>query len=114
MIAWATGRAESPGESRLRFVLRSLGHQVEVQAAVTAAGRSYRADLRIVGSRLLIEYDGVGKYDDPQELRRERSREASLRAEGWEFARFGAGDLDSPQLVRRHVDAALARCTRTP
>ncbi|MBL8929173.1 MAG: hypothetical protein JNL54_03505 [Kineosporiaceae bacterium] len=40
MIAWATGRAESPGESRLRFVLRSLGHQVEVQAAVTAAGRS--------------------------------------------------------------------------
>lgn len=108
-VAWADGRAESPGESRLRFLLLRLGYRVEVQAEVSAGGNTYRADLRVAGSRVLVEYDGLGKYDDPHELRRERFREAALRADGWDFARFGAADLDVPELVKRHVDAALGR-----
>ncbi|MBK7624463.1 MAG: type IV toxin-antitoxin system AbiEi family antitoxin domain-containing protein [Kineosporiaceae bacterium] len=113
-VEWADGRAQSPGESRLRFVLLSLGYRVELQAEVSAEGHTYRADLRINGSRVLVEYDGLGKYDDPSELRRERSREAALRCDSWEFARFGAGDLDTPELVKRRVDAALRRVSGAP
>jgi very-short-patch-repair endonuclease len=105
----ADPRAESPGESRLRFVLIALGYPVELQVPVMAQGACYRADLRISGSPVLVEYDGLGKYDDPEELGRERSREAALRAEGWDVVRFDHWDLDRPRLVKQRIDAALAR-----
>jgi len=108
----ADARSESPGESRLRFELVALGYGVEVQSWVAAEGSRYRADLRIVGSRVLVEYDGLGKYDDPTELRRERAREAALRTAGWDVVRFGGEDLDHPEVIERRLDAALARARR--
>lgn len=56
------GLAESPAESLARYVVRRLGYPVVPQRWVTAQGRSYRADLAIEGTRLLIEVDGMVKY----------------------------------------------------
>lgn len=108
----ADALSESPGESRLRFELVVLGYPIEVQYPVVAEGSRYRADLRIAGTRVLIEYDGLGKYDDPAELRRERAREAALRTAGWDVVRFGGDDLDRPDVIERRLDAALARARR--
>ncbi len=109
VIQHADPRAESPGESRLRHVVICLGYRVEVQVEVPVTGIRYRADLRIVGTRLLLEYDGLGKYDDPEELRRERTREALLRADGWDMVRFGHQDVDQPAQVLQRIEAVLSR-----
>lgn len=108
-LAKADARAESPGESRLRHDLLALGYPVEPQVVITVEGREYRADLGIRGTRVLLEYDGEGKYDDPEELRYERRREADLRSAGWEFARFLHEDIGHFQRIKHRVDSALAR-----
>lgn len=61
-LAGADGRHESPGETRAAFVKRLVGFDVEPQVEVVAEGRTYRADFRIVGTRVLVEFDGAVKY----------------------------------------------------
>jgi very-short-patch-repair endonuclease len=107
----ADGRHESPGESRTAYVLRALGFELEPQVEVVADGRRYRADFRIIGSRVLVEFDGAVKYADGRRetLFEEKQREDALRREGWTVVRLVWSDLDDPERVRRRVLDALAR-----
>lgn len=57
-MQYADGRAESPWESLLRLLHQLCDVSVEPQYVIGAAGGSFRADLRIVGTRRLTEYDG--------------------------------------------------------
>lgn len=47
-------------------------------------GTNYRADGRIEGTRVLIECDGPGKYDEPGSQVREKVREDDIRAMDWQ------------------------------
>lgn len=105
-------RSESVGESVARDLIRNMGWAVEPQYRIGTAGRYYRADLRIDGERVLVEFDGMGKYADRGALAAEKRREADLRAAGWEVVRLVWSDLYDPARVARLVAAAVGRARR--
>ncbi|GAB3883642.1 type IV toxin-antitoxin system AbiEi family antitoxin domain-containing protein [Terrabacter terrigena] len=101
-------RHESPGESRTAFVVSALGYRLEPQVEILADGRLFRADFRIAGTRVLVEFDGAVKYADRMALFEEKQREDALRRAGWVVARLVWADLDRPGLVARRIEAAVA------
>jgi hypothetical protein len=109
------GRHESPGETVTAWVLHHLGFRTVPQFLVpgsqslTPGGRGYRADLGIVGTRVLVEFDGRSKYSSAQDLWAEKRREDHIRSLGWEVVRLTWADLHQPGRVRALVEAALQR-----
>ncbi len=112
LLSFADAKSESPGESRLRFMLASFGIDV-VSQVVVRDGDSVvaRADLGVRGTRVLIEFDGAVKYREggAEALMREKRREDRLRALGYIVLRFTWADLESPRAVLAAVRAAVAR-----
>lgn len=106
-LAMADSRAESPPESVLRYDLRLLGYDVVPQFWVRTRAGHYRADLHLRGTRLLIEYDGRGKYLDPEEEARERRRRRDLEADGWRLVRFTAEHLGNLHVIGQIMQAAI-------
>lgn len=107
-LAWADGRHESPGETRAAYVMRLVGFDVEPQVEVVAEGRTYRADFRIVGTRVLVEFDGAVKYGtDRRVLFEEKRREDALRRQGWVVVRIVWDELEDPHLIRRRIVDAV-------
>lgn len=112
------GRAESPGETRSRLVLTLMGLTVEPQFEVVDGDFRAVADLRVAGTRLLVEFDGFVKYSraDPYRLDRcptevlaiEKLREDHLRELGYVVLRIVWSDLDDVPALRRRVERALA------
>ncbi len=109
-LAFVDGRHESPGETRTAYVLRCLGFELEPQYEVRAEGRRFRADFRVLGTRVLVEFDGASKYADGRRetLFEEKRREDALRRAGWVVVRLMWADLDRPEQVRRLVAEAVA------
>jgi very-short-patch-repair endonuclease len=107
----ADGRHESPGETRTAYLMRALGFQFEPQVWINADGRDARADFRIMGTRVLVEFDGAVKYadGDARTLFAEKQREDALRRAGWVVVRLVWTDLDHPERVRARILDALAR-----
>jgi hypothetical protein len=111
-VAFADGTSESVGESRLRVLLANEGlpaprTQVEIR---DAAGRLLgRVDFLLL-ERLIVEFDGALKYENPKALVLEKWREDRLREEGYAFARIGWADLDNP----RETAARLRRLLGVP
>jgi very-short-patch-repair endonuclease len=108
------GRSESVGETRTRLLLRSFGllmfvPQFEIP---TPIGR-FRADFADPAARVVIEFDGSGKYIDykPAEevLLAERRRENALVDEGWVVLRLEWKHLAYPADVRRRLLAMMDR-----
>lgn len=101
LLAFADGRAQLPGESVSRLHLRRLGFtNIELQARVIGpGGKEYWMDFAFRGARVFGEFDGKGKYLDP-ELRGQRDvetvvldekeREDAVRGvTGWGVVRWG-------------------------
>lgn len=112
MLSLVDARSESPGESRLRVMLASVGFAVSSQVVVRDGDRVVaRVDLGIEGTRVLIEFDGLVKYRDggAEALIAEKRREDRLRALGYLVIRFTWADLESPAGVIAVVRAAVAR-----
>lgn len=109
-IALADGRSESPGETRLRLILQAAGIEVEPQFVVYDGDRQVaRVDLRVMGSRLLIEFDGMVKYradDGALVLEKEKRREDVVRRLGWTFERFVHDDFAHPRAIVARVRTA--------
>ena len=115
--AWAMAglmdpSSESPGESRLRVVLVTGGIEVESQPVIRD-GRGEviaRGDLRVAGTRVLIEFDGAVKYTDggPEALFAEKRREDRIRALGWVVVRVTWADLMRPDRILAAVRRAVA------
>lgn len=110
-IAWCDGRHETPGESLAAQLLRGLGYRTVPQLVVDrveAPGRHDQADLLVEGTRVIVEFDGRGKYDSPGALFAEKRREDELRRLGYVVVRLTWEDLSRPEQVRRRVQAAIA------
>lgn len=66
------GRHESPGETVAAWVLHHLGFRTVPQFPVpgtepfTPGRQGYRADLGVVGTRVLVEFDGRSSTDRPR------------------------------------------------
>lgn len=107
VIEQADGRIESPGESLLGHEARAMGLGLVPQFTVVAEGQAYRADFGIVGTRVLLEFDGKVKYANREALYAEKRREDALRRAGWVVVRFTWDDLLRPERVRRRIEQAL-------
>ncbi len=106
------GLSESPGESLARLRIGALGHRLRSQVETVARGRRYRIDLVIEGTRVAIEFDGMGKYADPRALRAEKAREEDLRVSGWIVVRLQWSEVDRPEVIRQRINWALAEDAR--
>ena len=118
VIEWCDARHETPGESVTALVLRMLGYDLDPQFAPGLTGPRgglLHADFRILGTQVLVEFDGKIKYEARSEaesreiLFAEKRREDALREAGFEVVRLIWADLEDPALVRRKIEAAIAR-----
>lgn len=111
MLALVDGCSESPGESRCRVELLTHGIEVTSQFEVRDSGGRLvgRADFRVDGTNVLVEFDGRVKYDsgDPAVLWQEKKREDRMRALGWVLVRVTWADLERPGAVVAKVRRAI-------
>lgn len=110
VLRLANGLRESPLESRAAITFDRWGWQLDPQFEVP--GTPYRADARLRGTRVLVECDGRGKYDEPGAEHREKVREDDIRALDWEVVRITSELLDERTTLLRRVRAAIARAVR--
>jgi very-short-patch-repair endonuclease len=108
-LAAFAARAESPMETRLRWLLIQRGlPRPEVQVNLgDDENRFGRADLYYPAARLIVEYDGSNHRD---RLVEDNRRQNLLLGAGFQLLRFTATDLrDRPDVVESQVRSALAR-----
>lgn len=110
VLRLADRRAESPGESILRRILVEGGLAVTPQLAVHDGPVTWRADLVVDGTPVLVEFDGLVKYASSDDLVAEKRREDRLRALGFVVVRVTWADLRRPERVVAEVRRAVARC----
>ena len=94
VIPLLDGRSESAWESVLRVLHVVAGVEVEPQREITDGfGRFVaRADLWVVGTRRLHEYDGAG-HREQETHRRDLRREGRLVESGWQRVGFSKPQL---------------------
>ncbi|WP_010146805.1 type IV toxin-antitoxin system AbiEi family antitoxin domain-containing protein [Serinicoccus profundi] len=112
VVELASPLSESAGESRTRWVLLAVGLPLPEQQAEIADEHGLfvaRVDFLFRRERVIVEFDGMLKYDDPTALRREKLREDRLRELGYEVVRLTWADLADPRLVERRLRGAFAR-----
>ena len=111
----ADARIESAAESRARWAFHVAGlvqptPQVELRDEWGVVWA--RLDFLIEELGVVIEVDGMGKYQDQRDLRAEKRREDRLRELGYEVVRLTWADLADPMAVRRKIEAAVRRAQR--
>lgn len=117
ILGFADGRAQLPGESVSRLQLDRLGFTgLELQVHVTGSeGDDYWLDFGFPRNRVFGEFDGQGKYLDP-DLRGEQTAEDVVRAEkrreddvrgvtGWRFARWEDRHIRTPATFSTRLQA---------
>ncbi|MGB3762013.1 MAG: hypothetical protein WA966_02245, partial [Ornithinimicrobium sp.] len=104
--------AESPGETLVRLAAEQAGLATQTQFPINDRGQPpfAFADLRVRGTRTLVEFDGAVKYAGAQgreALVKEKLREDRIRRLGWTIERVVWRDLGDPQALQvRLLDAA--------
>jgi very-short-patch-repair endonuclease len=109
VLGMADGRAESPGETLVRRILVEGGIPVTPQLTIHDGPVSWRADLVVDGTRVLVEFDGLVKYGSSDDLIAEKRREDRLRALGFIVVRVTWADLRRPDHIVAEVRRAVAR-----
>ncbi|CAN5576368.1 DUF559 domain-containing protein [soil metagenome] len=110
VVSMADARIESVGESRCRWAMRVAGlPEPELQVWIRDGSFSARVDFLLADQWVIIEFDGMAKYQSPADLRAEKIREDRLRTLGYEVVRLTWKDLDDAPAIRALVCAAMAR-----
>lgn len=105
--------AESAGETWLRFEVLLAGlPRPETQVRVETASGTFWGDLGWPDARVILEYDGVAKYEASgpasEAVLAEKRRQEAMEAAGWRVIRVVASDLRDPALLLRQIRQALA------
>ncbi len=114
----ADARAESVGESRLRWVLAASGSPCpDLQVPVRTADGWRWVDLGWREERVAVEFDGRVKYGTDgraaaDALFQEKRRQHAIEDEGWTVLRVTWPDLDRPAEVVQRVRRALRSARR--
>lgn len=114
VISHADGRHESAAESRAAWLMHRLGYRVRPQVVITDIDGVFvgRVDfvIEVPGAKgVIVEFDGMLKYEGQQDLAAEKRREDRLRSMGYEVVRLTWADLERPEVVRSRIEAALQR-----
>jgi len=111
VVELAGSLSESAGESRCRWVFLALGLPAPVQQAsiIDHTGRQVgRVDFLFAEQRVIVEFDGLGKYGDIRDVHAEKVREDELRALGYQVVRLTWAELARPDVVGYKIHAAFA------
>lgn len=105
VVSFGSTLSESPLESQARLLWRAAGLPTPIQQAVIRSRGRFlaRVDFLWPEAMLVVEVDGLGKYDDRGELSREKQRQNALVAAGYVVLRFTWADI-----VRRPESTAAA------
>lgn len=97
LIAVASPKAESPGESWTRMAMIDVGlPQPELQFEIHHAGRViYRLDLAYPKHKICVEYDGREFHEAPERRRADAQRREWLRRHGWTVIVVTKDDFDA-------------------
>ena len=111
-LAFACADSESAGESLTRGLIQVCAIEApQLQCRLSTPGGSYRADFAWPRYKVILEFDGEGKYlnhrPTQQVLRDERKRENELIGQGWTVIRVGWSDLFNEHLFKTRLVAAL-------
>lgn len=104
---------ETPGESRLLFILQSAKFQkLQTQYEVNAVGRQCFVDIAFPRHKIAYEFDGRIKYGHTVDqvhlvIEDEQDRQRRLEAEGWRIVRLRWSALADPSLVLRQLSQNL-------
>lgn len=110
VVGHADGRHESAGESRTAWALHLLGYRdAQPQVTIRTPQGEFVARVDFLLGRVVIEFDGMAKYDDASVLRAEKRREDALRSLGYQVVRITWADLTDLPALRRRIDTALSR-----
>lgn len=119
VVDLADGRAESPGETRLREALRWMGLVATPQFRIEDGAFLAFVDLYIEEHQLAIEFDGFVKYGrlDPLATQptpadvvvAEKIREDHIRELGHRFLRVIWRDMDELRALRGRIDGIIHR-----
>lgn len=105
----ADDRIESPAESTCRWSMRFADIDVipQVEIRDVEGGFVARVDFLVAGTRVVIEVDGLEKYTEPDELRRQARRQRALEDLGYVVIRVRTADLHDLHRVVERVKAAI-------
>lgn len=100
--------AQSGLETIVRLRLEKIGFVVERQSRVGNVGH---VDLRIVGTRVIVEIDGYAFHSSRREFTEDRRRDAEAAAQGLVALRFTSDQVEHrwPWVERMIVDAVAVR-----
>lgn len=105
--------SESAGESRTRvFLAATKLPRPELQVKISTRHGLHRVDFAWREYRLILEFDGWGKYFDyrptAEAIAHERQREKDLMELGWRFIRINWSDFNDPVALEARIRTALA------
>jgi predicted transcriptional regulator of viral defense system len=110
---FADERAESPLESAARVVFDQLGlDPPELQATIFTPNDAFRVDFLWPEHKVVVEADGLAKFDDPRTAIKQFDRDRRLRDVGCKVVHFTWRELfETPELVIRRIREAIAAPT---
>ncbi|MGO0575250.1 type IV toxin-antitoxin system AbiEi family antitoxin domain-containing protein [Ornithinimicrobium panacihumi] len=112
VLQLAGGLSDSAGETRCRWLFILLGLPTPRQQITILDPDGVfvgRVDFLFEKEKVVVEFDGMGKYADVKDIRAEKVREDRLRTLGYEVVRLTWADLENPQEVNHRIRAAMAR-----
>ncbi len=114
-VAFADGRSESVGESRLRVLMDTHGlPEPELQVQFSADDFAARVDFYFRQYGVIVEFDGLIKYRDDavDAVVREKHREDRLRSAGVLVVRVTWDDLNHPHRLVHRIRQSFALSER--
>lgn len=124
VLAHADGRAESPGETRLREAMRVMGIAATPQVRMEEPGFRAIVDLMLDDARVVVEFDGFVKYGRPDAYRldatpadvvvAEKRREDRIRGMSYVVVRVVWSELEDLVGLRRRLLAAVTLSRMLP
>ena len=115
VIDHADPNSESPGETWLRMIVTEAGYGVRSQVRITEGDFRARVDLMIDGTNVILEFDGLVKYNETDEgtarqaIVDERRRQADLELLGYRVVRFIWEQLRELESTIARVELAISR-----
>jgi hypothetical protein len=109
VIAFSDGNSGSVLESCARVMFAELGlPPAELQATIPCGGTDYLVDFLWRSYRTIAEADGLAKYAEPADLRKQFERDRRLRAAGYRVVHFTWAEVfKAPQYVVDQIREAF-------
>lgn len=100
VVARADGRHESALETQVAFAASLHGLRLRPQVTILDAHGQFvaRCDFVVEGHRVVVEVDGMSKYDEGA-LRREKLRQGDIEQAGWVVVRVGHRELRAGRIA---------------